>query len=301
MFYIIYKTINTVNNKFYIGKHKTNMLEFDGYLGSGKILKQAIKKYGKEKFIRETLYVFGTNKEASLKEAEILTRKFLIENADKSYNLHVGGVGGAGYIVIDENGEPKFEEKFISEEKRKEMSEKFKNTAIYSYSNGEKKRLNKNHPDVISGMATIPKTNSSVFIVNGIKTKLALDDPRIETGEAIHLFKGVKLGSGGFKKGNSLFLAEDGNSIIQLTNEEAEIRNLKNMNYKTSIYKYPDGSIKRLSIDHPDVLSKVAVGINSNRKMKTTICPFCNKTGAISNMRRYHFNNCKKITNLPKK
>lgn len=50
-YYIVYKTTNSVNGKFYIGSHQTTNLE-DGYLGSGRVLKKAIRKYGKQKFSR---------------------------------------------------------------------------------------------------------------------------------------------------------------------------------------------------------------------------------------------------------
>jgi hypothetical protein len=49
---IIYKTTNTLNGKFYIGKSK---YDDPDYIGSGSILKKAIKKYGKENFVKEVI------------------------------------------------------------------------------------------------------------------------------------------------------------------------------------------------------------------------------------------------------
>lgn len=91
MFYTIYKITNKVNNKYYIGKHQTKNLD-DGYMGSGKLIKRAITKYGIENFTKEILYVFETEEEMNTKEKE------LVIISEETYNLCEGGKGGFGYI-----------------------------------------------------------------------------------------------------------------------------------------------------------------------------------------------------------
>lgn len=89
-YHIVYKTTNTVNNKIYIGIHSTDNLQ-DNYIGSGYVLKEAIKKYGRDKFIKEVLYTFNTRDEARHMEALIVDEDF-IQRKD-TYNLTVGGMG----------------------------------------------------------------------------------------------------------------------------------------------------------------------------------------------------------------
>lgn len=91
MFYTIYKITNILNGKFYIGKHETNDPD-DRYYGSGVHLKRAIKKYGKENFTKEVLFVFDTEEEMNAKEKELVTEDFALLKSN--YNKGPGGEGG---------------------------------------------------------------------------------------------------------------------------------------------------------------------------------------------------------------
>lgn len=90
-FHIIYKTTNIINGKMYIGKHSTNELA-DGYIGSGVVFTRALKKYGKENFVCDVLFVFDNEQDMNAKEREILTEE--ITSNPMYYNIATGGQGG---------------------------------------------------------------------------------------------------------------------------------------------------------------------------------------------------------------
>lgn len=109
MKWILYKTTNKINRKYYIGIHETNKpYEFDGYIGNGIYISQphtyenptrafqyAVKKYGPENFERETLEVYDDEDSAYKREAEIVTKEFILRR--DVYNVKVGGSGGASF------------------------------------------------------------------------------------------------------------------------------------------------------------------------------------------------------------
>lgn len=94
-YHYCYKITNMKNNKYYYGIHSTNNIN-DGYMGSGKLLKTAIKKYGIENFKKEIIKFFNTLEELSEFEKEIVNEKMIKD--PNCYNLVKGG-----YFLSDED------------------------------------------------------------------------------------------------------------------------------------------------------------------------------------------------------
>jgi hypothetical protein len=94
-YYTVYKITNKLNNKYYIGVHKTKNIN-DRYFGSGKIIKEAIAKYNKINFIKEVLYVYTTKDEAYLKEKELVNKITLQDPL--MYNIQEGGIPTADWV-----------------------------------------------------------------------------------------------------------------------------------------------------------------------------------------------------------
>lgn len=87
----IYITTNTVNNKRYIGQcvyHKRK--NWEHYLGSGKYLLMAIKKYGKHMFTREIICNAFDQKELNLLEQQFIA-EYNASNDSTFYNIALGG------------------------------------------------------------------------------------------------------------------------------------------------------------------------------------------------------------------
>jgi group I intron endonuclease len=90
IFYTVYKTTNTINNKVYIGKHTTSNSK-DNYLGSGVSIKRAIEKYGSAAFIKDILFCAFTEDDAFWFESLIVDEHFVLRK--DTYNMSIGGKG----------------------------------------------------------------------------------------------------------------------------------------------------------------------------------------------------------------
>ena len=95
MFYYLYEIKNLINNKVYVGVHKTKSMD-DGYMGSGKVILSAIKKHGAENFTKTILETFANSEAMFAREKEVVTDEFLAR--PDTYNLRRGGFGGFDYI-----------------------------------------------------------------------------------------------------------------------------------------------------------------------------------------------------------
>ena len=91
IYYTIYQVTNKVNGKIYIGQHKTKNLK-DDYMGSGSALNEAFKKYGRENFIKEILFIYDNKYDMNKKEIEIVTEEFI--SSSNNYNIRLGGSNG---------------------------------------------------------------------------------------------------------------------------------------------------------------------------------------------------------------
>lgn len=111
MFYYLYKTTNLINDKIYIGVHKSEKL-IDSYYGSGKLLNLAIKKYGKKNFVREIIQFFESEEEAFFAESQIVNEEFV--KSDLTYNIMLGGFGSANATEL-------YKKKFQNDPKFKKM------------------------------------------------------------------------------------------------------------------------------------------------------------------------------------
>lgn len=100
--WIVYCTTCIINNKIYIGVHKTNPEIFDGYIGDNCYINRpstyeqgkykfhrAVKKYGSKNFKRVTISIFDNDDDAFALEADIVNEEFL--KRSDVYNTALGG------------------------------------------------------------------------------------------------------------------------------------------------------------------------------------------------------------------
>ena len=90
-YYYLYQITNKLNGKIYVGVHRTKNLD-DGYMGSGLLLNESIKKDSIENFEKTILKFFDNVEDMFKEESKIVDKEFLLR--EDVYNLNIGGYGG---------------------------------------------------------------------------------------------------------------------------------------------------------------------------------------------------------------
>lgn len=128
----IYKITNKINNKIYIGQrsYKGDVVGEDKYMGSGKLLHIAYKKYGIENFEKEIIaLVPGGVDELCAAEIFFIKHYRNIVGKDMMYNMTDGGKSKLGYKTPEETKKKMAEAHMgfvFSDEAKKKMSESHK-------------------------------------------------------------------------------------------------------------------------------------------------------------------------------
>lgn len=129
----IYETTNTKNGKTYVGQHHCgNKRNDNAYLGSGILIRKAIKKYGSKCFERKILYKVVSQQLADFLEISTIKKRRAIGKAE--YNIASGGFGhGRGDSAWNKG-------KTFSEETKAKMSESAKKRDPSTRKGSTKKR-----------------------------------------------------------------------------------------------------------------------------------------------------------------
>lgn len=127
----VYIVVNKINGRKYIGMSINKKKWFrESYYGSGKLIKQAILKYGKDNFIKTIIKEFDNEYDCMLYERYLIEYNNAVDD-EMYYNMAPGGYGGAhkGHVVSDETRKKISESnkgRTVSDETRKKMSDKVK-------------------------------------------------------------------------------------------------------------------------------------------------------------------------------
>jgi hypothetical protein len=188
-YHYFYKITNLLNEHFYYGIHSTDNLD-DGYMGSGKRLHYAYKKYGMQNFKKEILKFFDTCSDAYEYEAEMVTEE-LVKNPD-CYNVQLGGKGWntKGLVSVkDKNGNCflvfKDDPRYLSGE----LVPNCKGLLVVKDKNGNYFSVSVDDPRYLSGeLVAHNKGLVSVKDKNGNYFSVSVDDPRYLSGELKHIW-----------------------------------------------------------------------------------------------------------------
>ena len=162
-YHYVYKITNLLNNHFYIGVHNTDDLN-DGYMGSGKRLHIAYKKYGIKNFKKDIIIFFNSSDDAFEYEKQIVNESLVDDN--NCYNLVNGGRNSwnsSNLVVVKlKNADEYF---FVSKEEYNKNKDKYYSTWTGKHHSEETKNK------VRKTMTPKASSNSRIWISKNGVTK----------------------------------------------------------------------------------------------------------------------------------
>jgi group I intron endonuclease len=161
-YYYIYKIVNLINKKCYVGFHASNKeFDKDTYFGSGKILKNAIKKHGRENFL---IGIIEYIEPEEWQEKEMFWIKEMKSHISQwGYNLTWGGDGRLGFKHTEKT-------KKHWSKIRKGRPSTFKGHHLYEEAKNKISLTNKNNQYRLGKIHTL-ETKQKIGFKNSIKLK----------------------------------------------------------------------------------------------------------------------------------
>lgn len=221
----LYKITNLLNSKYYIGIHRTNDMS-DGYMGSGKIIKFAIEKYGIKNFKKEIIGFYDSEDSLFMAESEHVTTWTILDPL--CYNISIGGSKPPkkrrGMKCKDPNSFIFKKMKENNPARLAHVKEKHKNTTMVKDSSGQVFKLKLDDPKIKElGLVSINKGLVTCKDVDGILHRVSIDHPDYISGKLIHISKNRKLVCPHCKK-------EGGNSMKRWHFNNCRLKELQNEN-----------------------------------------------------------------------
>lgn len=167
MYGYIYKTTNLIDGKIYIGQKKSPKFLGNKYLGSGRVLKQAISKYGKDNFKVELIEEIDCLEKMDEREIYWIAQ-YNATDREIGYNRSEGG--NVNRTMVGENNP--FYGKHHSEESRKKMSE---HNSLYM--------LGKHHSEETK--KKISDGNRGKYVSDETRKKISEHNARAQLGKKV--------------------------------------------------------------------------------------------------------------------
>lgn len=216
MYHYFYKITNNTNGHFYYGIHSTDNLD-DGYMGSGRYLRRAYKKFGIENFTKEIVKFFENREDCANFEKEIVTEELV--NDPNCYNISLGGeqTSCKGTVVVYDKDEQIYKRVLIKDKSKYESINGGK-VQVYDISEKIYKRVSTeeyaSNKDKYNSVNPFPKNSIFVYLKTG-GSKNAFLINKDDFDDKLHV-----ISDNHFQKGKVLVKDADGQKYFVDVNDE---------------------------------------------------------------------------------